>query len=138
MSKIFFSKIDKWILVVYFGLMLTCILISCLLLVTLPNLFGAIILSFFLLCIGIVFPAWTLLATTYQVGGGVLKIRSGPLKWEITLESIKSITPTRDIESAPAFSRDRLRIDYEQYKSIMISPEDKSGFLSELQSNKTT
>ena len=49
----------------------------------------------------------------------------------MSLNGIDSITPTRSPWSSPACSLDRLKIVYGiSQQSIMISPADKSGFLS--------
>lgn len=71
----------------------------------------------------------------YEITGADLLIRSGWLKYQIPLSTIEMVRPTRNPLSAPAWSLDRLRIDYKRnHKSriALISPEDKSRFLQEL------
>jgi hypothetical protein len=74
---------------------------------------------------------WVLYGTGYTITPGRLLIRCGPMSFGVRLDSIEFIFPTRSPWSSPACSLDRLRIVYGlSQQSIMISPEDKSGFLS--------
>ena len=52
----------------------------------------------------------------------------------IDISTIKSIEPTHTILSAPASSLDRLRISYNKYDEVVISPRRKEEFISQLQS----
>ena len=52
----------------------------------------------------------------------------------IDINRIKSIETTHTILSAPAASFDRLRISYNKYDEIVISPRRKEEFISQLQS----
>ncbi len=52
----------------------------------------------------------------------------------IDISTIKSIEPTHTILSAPASSLDRLRISYNKYHDIIISPRRKEEFIRQLQS----
>ena len=52
----------------------------------------------------------------------------------IDISTIKSIEPTHTILSAPASSLDRLRISYNKYDEIVISPRRKEEFIRQLQS----
>ena len=52
----------------------------------------------------------------------------------IDISAIKSIEPTHTILSAPASSLDRLRISYNKYDDIIISPRRKEEFIRQLQS----
>ena len=52
----------------------------------------------------------------------------------IDISTIKSIEPTHTILSAPASSLDRLRISYNKYDDIIISPRRKEEFIHQLQS----
>jgi len=71
----------------------------------------------------------------YEITASHLLIRSGCLKFQIPLSTIEMVRPTRNPLSAPAWSLDRLRIDYKRNNKpriALISPEDKSRFLREL------
>ena len=52
----------------------------------------------------------------------------------IDISTIKSIEPTHTILGAPASSLDRLRISYNKYDDIIISPRQKEEFIRQLQS----
>jgi hypothetical protein len=74
---------------------------------------------------------WVLYGTGYTVTQNQLLIRCGPFAFHVTLNGIDSITPTRSPWSSPACSLDRLKIVYGlSQQNVMISPSDKSGFLS--------
>jgi hypothetical protein len=79
-----------------------------------------------------VLVVWSLLDTHYVVGAAALRIQSGPLRWSVPLASIRSVEPTRDITSGPAWSLDRLCVTATD-RTVLISPRDKQGFLEALQ-----
>ncbi len=71
----------------------------------------------------------------YEITTSSLRIRSGLLRYQIPLSSIESVRPTRNPLSAPAWSLDRLRIDYrknDRLRFALISPENKMSFLRTL------
>ncbi len=72
----------------------------------------------------------------YEITTTTLEIRSGILlHCKIPLSSIELVVPTRSPLSSPAWSLDRLKIDYiknSKKRVIMISPKDKKTFLLEL------
>lgn len=74
------------------------------------------------------------LATYYVVDRGMLTIHGGWLykRKKIPVASIRKIEETRTFISAPAPSLDRLEIFYNKFDSVVISPEDKAGFIAEL------
>jgi Bacterial PH domain len=70
-----------------------------------------------------------------EIGNSHLFVRCGPFRWNIPLANIVRVQPTRNPLSSPAMSLDRLQVDYQEQgarKSLMISPQDQSGFLREL------
>ena len=69
-----------------------------------------------------------LIGTHYTVDGNTLRIACGPFRWQVPVDAIESVEPTRNPLSSPALSLDRLRIQYGKRK-IMVSPADKAGFL---------
>jgi Bacterial PH domain len=75
---------------------------------------------------------WTLFGVRYIVPDAQLDIRSGPLLWSVPLASIRSVEPTRDATSSPAWSLDRLRVTATE-RTVLISPHDKAGLLDALQ-----
>ncbi len=72
-------------------------------------------------------------STYYEIGDKDLLVVSGPFRWTIPLDTITDVTPTRNPLSSPALSMDRLRISYGKRKFILVSPEDKEGFVNALQ-----
>ncbi len=75
---------------------------------------------------------WGLCVTRYVVGATTLHVQSGLLRWSVPIASIRSVEPTRDITSGPAWSLDRLCVTATD-KTLLISPLDKPGFLQALQ-----
>ena len=124
--EVFTSKIDTWLLIVF----VATILIS-----TFAAFFsfkkGGVlnyIAAVFVLFIGAVLPIWLLLSTTYSINNEVLVVRSGPFSWSIPTASKLSVRDTRNSKSSPALSLDRLQINYDEGKSIMVSPNNKAKF----------
>ena len=120
------SKVDSWFYFVVIGV------------ATLPILMGVMIgawaISGFIICGGVVaFMLWLVRATKYVVTEDALIIHGGVFKKTIPLSSILSVTETRNPLSSPAFSLDRLKVEFGEGKSILISPKDKSEFMSDLE-----
>ena len=72
----------------------------------------------------------------YEITASKLIVRCGVVvRKEIPLSWIVEARPTRNPLSGPAWSLDRLQIDYREVggkSSLLISPEDKLRFLHEL------
>lgn len=75
---------------------------------------------------------WVLYGTYYDLGTEWLRIHSGPFRFRVPVARIERVVPTRNPLSSPACSLDRLRISWQGGRGIMISPEDKEGFLRAL------
>ena len=121
--QIFRSKIDLWLIVVIIASLLLPIIIawvepSALTIAALTT------ITMFLL------TGWLFWATRYVVQNNALTIYTGFGKVCIPIESIKSVTPSRNVLASPALSLDRLEISYGKNQSILISPKDKSEFLT--------
>ncbi|HEY6483405.1 MAG TPA: PH domain-containing protein [Steroidobacteraceae bacterium] len=129
------SKVDAILMIPLLCLALGCDLLSG----ALPT--QAHVVAFaarLLMLLVLLLVVWTALGTWYAFDGRVLCIRSGPFRWKIELDDIHAVTPSRDLRSGPALSRDRLRIDYGAGRTILISPRDQAGFLRELQRRQLT
>jgi hypothetical protein len=90
---------------------------------------GAVILGFVAaLYLGLIFPL------RYGVGHEELTIRSGICRKRIPLANITEVRPTRNPLSSPALSLDRLHVQFGQglFGAVMISPDDREGFLADL------
>ena len=70
----------------------------------------------------------------YEINESQLIVRQPIGKIVIDISTIKSIEPTHTILSAPAGSLDRLRISYNKYDDVVISPRRKEDFIRQLQS----
>lgn len=130
----FNSKIDLWLLVVLLAAVSLCAWI----LIENWNLLlarGAVfaVLTIIPLALGVVFPLWILLSLRYFLSDRTLRVRCGPVRWRIAIGDITDVNPTRNPLSSPAMSLDRLRIEYGQGRSVMISPEPREEFLRQLE-----
>ncbi len=77
-------------------------------------------------------------STYYVVEDGVLRIVSGPFRWKIAVSDIVDVTPTRSPLSSPALSLDRLKVTYGRRRYVLVSPADKDGFVTAIQSQRPT
>jgi len=74
-------------------------------------------------------------STYYEITPSSLMVRSGWIRWVIPLACIQQVFPTRNALSGPAWSLDRLQVDYEKDsrpRFVLISPKDKLSFLQNL------
>ena len=134
MTKVYRSKVDKWLL----GILIAAMIVG---------IFGAVTAfaaagwqawwAIFPLLFGSGLPAWILTTTHYTLDDDTLVIRSGPFRWRVPVAEMRAVTETSNPLSSPALSLDRLRIEYENGRSVMISPEDKEGFLRDLRSRSS-
>lgn len=84
------------------------------------------------------FVLWLTCPLYYEVTPLRLLVRSGRLGWDIPLSDIDEVSPSNSPLSSPALSLDRLRVSYRARganRFVLISPQDKSGFIRELASN---
>jgi hypothetical protein len=126
----FRSKIDWWLAAVLFSSALVSLIAVVIVAAVVSPLVALSVSPILLLSVGL--PLWLLRATEYRIGDSALHVRCGPFAWRVPLREIRAITPTRNPLSSPALSLDRLRIDYGQTRSIMVSPADKERFVTEL------
>lgn len=75
---------------------------------------------------------WICFKTGYKIDHHVLTIHFGPYKKKIKIEDIFSIREVKSPFSTPALSMDRIEINYNQYKTVSISPKDKKEFIEKL------
>lgn len=80
-----------------------------------------------------IFIGYIFSTTYYVIKNRELKVKSGIfVNKTIEIDSIKEISESRNPISSPANSLDRLEIIYNNTNSILISPKDKTGFISHL------
>ncbi|WP_354019394.1 PH domain-containing protein [Fictibacillus halophilus] len=75
---------------------------------------------------------WIWFNTGYVIDNKFLKIQYGPFRWKILISEIHSIRETKNPFTAPALSIDKLEINYANFNTIAISPENKNEFLFHL------
>ena len=80
---------------------------------------------------GMLVILWVLNRTEYAIDRGQLVIHCGPFRYEVPIDEIESVVPSRDSHSAPALSLDRLEV-HTPSRDIQISPADRRGFLAQL------
>lgn len=85
------------------------------------------------LLLATLFIIYFFLTTYYEIGDGVLRIKSGFLiNRSILITNIKKIEATNNPVGAPAASLDRLEVSYNKYQSVILSPKKKRMFVSHL------
>jgi uncharacterized membrane protein YdbT with pleckstrin-like domain len=81
----------------------------------------------------VIFILYMLSNTDYTINDTWLHVRSGfMVNKTIDIASIRSIAETKSALSAPAFSLDRLEINYNLYDSVVVSPQNKADFVAAL------
>ncbi|MEM8521853.1 PH domain-containing protein [Flavobacterium sp. PL12] len=71
--------------------------------------------------------------THYTINGDILEIKCGfTFKETVDIKTIKSISETNTILSAPATSIDRIEIQYGKFDSVVISPKQKLEFINDI------
>jgi hypothetical protein len=94
--------------------------------------------GWYLVRVGVVVAAAVLLTTfplNYEIASGELVARSGLMRWRVPLRSIEEVRPSRNPASSPAWSLDRLRVEYLKgaaTHTLYVSPGDKAAFLLDL------
>ena len=129
-SATFASKVDAWLAAVLLGSALSVAVAVATAWRSPSTAMAALLIM--TLAVGTGLPLWLLAATRYRVEGDELLIRSGPMRWRIAVDDIRSIEPTRNWLSSPALSLDRLRIHYGRAGQVMVSPRDKEAFVQAL------
>jgi hypothetical protein len=131
------SKIDTWLVVVIAGAFLTgpvIVIADHLADGTTPEI-GLVVTVVTLLAILVpacLFVVWVFRTTDYTITATELLVRAGPMRWNVPLKDIREIRSTRSLLSAPALSLDRIEVIYGKYGSVVISPEDRMGFVHTL------
>ncbi len=130
----FRSKVDAWLAATLAGSALVSLWAAY---VVATRASGAgLVAAMALLAVGAALPLWMLWSTRYEIGGGRLRARCGPFRWDIPLAQITRVTPSNSAISSPALSLDRLRIEYGPGKALLVSPRDRDAFLRALDAAK--
>lgn len=126
----FSSKVDMWLLIVVLGGVAACFAVVAQIWDSLGAArwwVGALLMPV------IVLPLWVLFTTRYTMSDDELGVRCGPFHWTVPIGEITAIERTRNPMSSPALSLDRLRIEYGNGRSLMISPEPRGPFIKQLE-----
>ncbi len=123
----FKSKVDTWFYLA---------IVSIPLMIMLPVMFTSSpeddLVGLGITFVSLALPVWLLFTTDYTVTGASLFIRSGPFRWQLSLDEISGVKPSKSVLSAPALSLDRLQIEYGRNQSILVSPKNQHEFISAL------
>ena len=122
--KIYRSKLDAWIVVLFSVIFLITMILPLLegnftgLWITLPM---------------AIFIIHLFSNTYYTISGNTLHVKSGfMVNRTINIAAIRKIEETNNMISSPATSLDRLEIFYSKYESIIISPKNKADFIADI------
>jgi len=134
---VFRSRKDPGIVVFFVAFVLLCVLggIHQLSLGTLSS----IAIGLGALATGLAY-AWISWPVRYEITGKSLLVRGGPFRWDIPLEEIREVRPSRNPISAPSWSLKRLRVSYhkgEKSHFVLVSPARQEDFLDKLKSAAT-
>lgn len=127
---VFSSKTDLWLLIVLLAVPVSCFLVFA---QFWRELTGALWWAGLMLAAAAILPLWLLVATRYSMSDSELFVRCGPFRWIVPIADITNVERTRNPRSNPALSLDRIRIDYGEAGSILISPEPRDAFLRQLE-----
>lgn len=72
-------------------------------------------------------------ATEYLIEDENLVVRGGIVNATVPLAQIRTVRASHTLLSAPAFSFDRIEITYDRFNTVIISPDDKAGFVAALE-----
>ncbi len=61
-----------------------------------------------------------------------LRAQTGPLKWDVPYNLLRTVRPSRDVSSAPAFAFNRLKLEYGSGQILLVSPAQRALFLDEI------
>ena len=90
-------------------------------------------LAILIFIVPILFITYVFTSIKYTIENRIINIKAGFLINEnIEISKIKRIEETNNIKRTPAASFDRLEIFYNKFDSIIISPSNKSEFISDL------
>ncbi|MEP6778805.1 MAG: PH domain-containing protein [Gemmatimonadaceae bacterium] len=131
----FRSKVDVLIsIVILTAIGVSATSVAKLLTTSHQNWLGAALLA--IVSVGL--PAWLFLSTSYVLTDYELRVKSGPFNWCVPLNTISAVTKTRSSLAAPAWSFDRLLIEYESGRSVMVSPSNQEAFVQELEKRRAS
>lgn len=129
-DRTFKSKIDAWLVVLVVGAAVLPVAAGLWLLMH-GQVGGVLLLLMWGVVTSVVVAALSF-PLRYTLRADHLHIQSGWLKWEVPYRTLVRAVSSRNPLSAPAWSLDRLRLDYAAGGFILISPDDRAAFMQEL------
>jgi len=137
------TKVDRWVPALFGGLGVVMVALVAAFLVAglttgnppLPAVLGPTAVGALM---GLVL--WGCYRMRYEITPTDLRVCYGPFRTKVPLDAIVDVFPTRNPQSAPAPSLDRLQINYRRRNAamglehILISPKNKEGFIRDLTS----
>lgn len=132
---VFRSKVDPWLV----GVMMIAPVILSVVFVSVASSEGLNIAAISVgagLVLSTMLTSWVLSSTRYTIARGELSAQSGPFIWTVPLSDIRSVEPSRSLQSAPALSLDRLAIRHGAGGLLLVSPKDRDGFLAALKARR--
>jgi hypothetical protein len=127
----FKSKIDWWAHFSFAILPATTILMIIFFIIGEAKIILAVTSGFCLLLNIFILPIWV--STYYILGEQELIVKCGFSKQKIAYNSIKSVKETKNPLASSALSLDRIEITFGKVGMVLISPQNKQGFLQQLE-----
>jgi len=120
-EQLFKSKVDWW----YFALMAAVLVLTGM--VAVPGvLAGRWGMALLVTPLGLM--VWNYFSTYYVISDDVLLVRCLLLRKTVRLASVTRLRASRDSQSAPALSLDRIEV-LSKGESVLVSPKDKVAFI---------
>lgn len=128
MEKTFRSKVDIWLLIVIYAIIIASVapIAYC----------GDILESAIIAAILIVPITAYMFSIKYIVRGSSLIVKDGISSHVYDINDLRSIKPTHTLLSAPAASLDRLEINF-AHDTVIVSPKHKEDFIKQLREATT-
>ena len=128
-EQVFATKVDAWLAAVMVTSLVGSLVAVAVAARETPRdaaIAGAVVLASFALVAAVAIP------TRYTIAERELEIRSGMLRYRIPMDAILRVYPTRNPLSAPAWSLDRLGIEWRKGRArslALVSPVRREQFL---------
>ncbi len=120
MEKTFRSKVDIWLLIVIYAIIIASVA---------PIAYSGDILESTIIAAILIVPITVyIFSIKYIVRGSSLIVKDGIFSHVYDINDLRSIKPTHTLLSAPAASFDRLEINF-THDTLVVSPRDKEDFI---------
>ena len=73
--------------------------------------------------------AWMFTTTAYVISANDLRLKSGPVRMTVPIDTITRIGRGSIVGAAVALSLSRIEIQYGRFQSVLISPKDPRAFI---------